>query len=232
MTIPKHLCDVFPKQHDAFLKDLFHFCPHEILQRISIQRYPKHVHLIDTSEDNEYVFLLLEGKLQAIEERVVNIPYQFLEVKPIDIVGDYEVFSQTQGHYITLKTIEPSLCLKLSAPLYQQWMRHDANALFLRTKMIIEVLSVQTQQQRQFLFMDTTQRLSVFLIEKMQEHTTSLLLKDTREQIASHIGCSVRQLNRILHQLVQQEHIQLVHGKLFIPSSQYIYFKEKAELDF
>ncbi|MGX8834907.1 Crp/Fnr family transcriptional regulator [Amedibacillus sp. YH-ame6] len=229
MTIPKHIQEVFPKQHQAFLTTFFQHCPTPILERILIQHFPKHYSLIDASDDNTYVFILLSGKLQAIEERVVNIPYQFLEVTPLDIVGDYEVFSQTQGHYVTLKTTMPSTCLQIRSNDYLAWMRQDVHALFLRTQMLVQVLSTQTQQQRQFLFMDTTQRLAIFLVDKAKQQSLPFRLVETREQIASQIGCSVRQLNRIIKELQEQTICSLHHGKLIVSKHGLQLLEEKAD---
>ena len=120
--------------------------------------------LISTYQTSNPVFVLLDGRLQAIEERVVDIPYSFTEMHPVDIVGDYELFTGMEGHYVTLKTMEASCCARLSAASYLHWMKSDANALFLRTQMLMKELSVQTQLQRQYLFMDNRTRLLLFLL--------------------------------------------------------------------
>lgn len=227
MSIPTSIQRVFPKEHALFLEDFFRYCPKEIYKHFSIQSYPKNHRIISTHDETRYVFFLLKGKLQALEEKVVTIPYQFTQLKPIDIVGDYEVFTQTQGHYVTLTTLEPSLTLQICAKAYIAWMKQDAHALFIRTQMLMEVLNKQSQQQRKFLFMDTHKKLLYFLYEQIitYEDKFPYKLTFTREQICGHIGCSVRQLNRILLQLQKNNSLRVWHGKLYISKQQFEYIK-------
>ena len=152
MTALQDLLEETKECHHSLLKQLFANCPVEVLQQMQLIRLRKNQNLISTYQTSNPVFVLLDGRLQAIEERVVDIPYSFTELHPVDIVGDYELFTGMEGHYVTLKTMEASCCARLSAASYLHWMKSDANALFLRTQMLMKELSVQTQLQRQYLF--------------------------------------------------------------------------------
>lgn len=194
----------------------FEYCPKSVIESMRILTFKKNHNLISTYEDSGYVYVLLKGSLQAIEERVVDIPYSFTDVTPFDIVGDYELFTGIEGHYVTLKTVSEALCLQIPSNQYLYWIKQDAHALFQRTQMLMKDLSVQTQQQRQYLFMDNRTRLLLYLHRIALTHGDDYLLPYTRERIASQIGCSVRSLNRIIHSLSEIDKLHIIHGKLFL----------------
>lgn len=235
MTLPNHFMTLIPSEHVAYLKKLFSQCPQVVLESISINHYKEHHNLISTYQNSTYVFILLKGRLQAIEERVVDIPYSFTELTPFDIVGDYELFTDAEGHYVTLKTMEPSICLQIPSSMYLYWIKHDVNALFMRTQMLMKELSIQTQQQRQYLFMDNRTKLLIYIQGIYKKHDTSpiCIVQATREKIAGQIGCSIRTLNRIILTLSKEHLLHVIHGKLHITQEQRIQIqKEIANLDF
>lgn len=209
-------------EHLQYLKNLFFACPQVVQNSITIVHNPMQHNLITTYQDTRNVFVLLKGRLQAIEERVVDIPYGFTEIQPINIVGDYELFTDMQGHYVTLKTLEPSTFLQIPSSMYLYWIKSDANALFMRTQMLMKELSIQTQQQRQFLFMDNRTKLIIFLLRvcEQQEEASIYIVNKTREKIAAQIGCSIRTLNRIILSLHTQALLFVHHGKIHITQTQ------------
>lgn len=88
MTTLKELLEETQECHHDMLKQLFANCPAKIMQQMQLIRMRKNRNLISTYQSSSAVFLLLSGRLQAIEERVVDIPYSFTELQPVDIVGD------------------------------------------------------------------------------------------------------------------------------------------------
>lgn len=235
MTLPNHFLALVPSEHVEYLKKLFSQCPQVVHESISINHYKEHHNLISTYQNSTFVFILLKGRLQAIEERVVDIPYSFTELTPIDIVGDYELFTNAEGHYVTLKTMEPSMCLQIPSSMYLYWMKHDANALFMRTQMLMKELSIQTQQQRQYLFMDNRTKFLIYIqgICQKQDTLSTCIIHATREKIAGQIGCSIRTLNRIILSLTKEHLLQVEHGKLHITQEQRQCIQDElATLDF
>ncbi|MEG2544877.1 MAG: Crp/Fnr family transcriptional regulator [Longicatena sp.] len=222
MATLQELQECFPKNHEKFLKQLFLNCPKEVIHSICVTHYKKDYNLISTYRESRFVYILLQGKLQAIEERVVDIPYSFTQILPVDIVGDYELFTEIEGHYVTLNTVEPTVCLELPSAMYLYWMKHDANAMFLRTQMLMKVLSIQTQQQRQYLAMDNKTRLISYItnICEQQKDNKTFHILVTREKIAAQIGCSIRTLNRILLSLSKEKLISVTHGKIQLSTHQ------------
>lgn len=135
-------------QEAAFVKHFFAEAPDTLLSRIIMKTYPKNCNLISSDDECSYVYILLRGCLQAIEDHFSDEPYQFTELSAIDIVGDYELFTSDSSRFITLSTKEKALCLMIPAKDYIHWIRHDTNALFFRTQMLIKQLVMQGRNER------------------------------------------------------------------------------------
>ena len=157
---------------------------------------------------------------------MANIPYHFTEIRALDIVGDYEFFTEKQPRLVTLTTLEDSLCLVIPPAEYMTWLRSDPHALFLRSRMIITQLVAQAQFQRQNLFADNRTRMLVFLKEQVTQAVNDSTHTENsngnpkpgsvypihplpRPEIAAHLGCSVRTVNRTVQELVDEEIIHL-----------------------
>ena len=177
------------------------------------------------------MYILLKGRLEAVEEHVANIPYHFTEIRALDIVGDYEFFTEKQPRLVTLATLEDSLCLVIPAIEYMTWLRKDPHALFLRSRMIISQLVVQAQFQRQNLFADNRTRMLVFLKEQVTQavndntHIESNAGNAKSKSILSYPyplhqtgdcrtpWCSVRTVNRTVQELAEENMIYLNKGE-------------------
>ena len=181
--------------------------------------------------------IMPENCVDSPEMRKIFCKY-LAEIRALDIVGDYEFFTEKQPRLVTLTMLEDSLCLVIPAAEYMTWLRSDSHALFLRSRMIITQLVAQAQFQRQNLFADNRTRMLVFLKEQVTQavndstHTENsngnpnpgsvypIRIPFTRPEIAAHLGCSVRTVNRTVQELVDEEIIHLNKGKIWISEKQ------------
>lgn len=212
-----------------YLNNFFRDCPESFSSNLIYKRYHKHDTLISSGDACKYVYILLEGRLQAVEESVTDEPYNFTEIAAIDIIGDYELFQRIPRHMVTLTTLEDSFCLVIPANAYFPWIQHDANALFLRTQKLINQLSAQTRFERQNLFLDNETRLTYFFFTectRQSGQSVPFQIAYTRPQIAQKLGCSIRTVNRNILSLKQEGLITMTHGKIYITKQQYLNLQE------
>lgn len=206
----------------SFLQNFFQKCPDTLSDYIYMQTLkPGHV-LISADDSCGNVYILLKGRLQAIEEHVSDEDFHFLDINAIEIIGDFELFSEYKTRLITLTTLETSLCLVIPAREYLSWIKNDSHALFLRIQMLISQFASQTRAERQKYFMDNRTRLLAFLYEECQKAPSAadIAIPHTRQLIASHLGCSVRTVNRMVTALQKEHLISLKHGKIHISEAQ------------
>lgn len=219
----------FTLKQKNFLENFFKFSPSYIQPVLMLRSYKKGSRLVAAGDGSAHVYILLKGRLEAVEEHVSDAPYHFTEIKALDIVGDYEFFTGKLMRLVTVTTLEDSLCLVIPAAEYMTWLRSDSHALFLRSRMIISQLVAQAQFQRQNLFSDNHTRMLYFLKEQITQavndntNTGSIYpirISFTRPEIAAHLGCSVRTVNRTVQELEAENRISLRKGKIYINEQQ------------
>ena len=219
----------FTLKQKNFLEDFFKFSPSYIQPVLMLRSYKKGSRLMAAGDSSAHVYILLKGRLEAVEEHVSDAPYHFTEIKALDIVGDYEFFTGKLMRLVTVTTLEDSLCLVIPAAEYMTWLRSDSHALFLRSRMIISQLVAQAQFQRQNLFSDNHTRMLYFLKEQITQAVNDntntgfvypIRISFTRPEIAAHLGCSVRTVNRTVQELEAENRISLRKGKIYINEQQ------------
>ena len=223
MAFPSKLLTQLPESSRGFLLQFFSKCPAQTAALLFKAEYPSGLSLVTTDDSCSSVFFLLKGRLQAIEERVDEMPYRFTELvpRPLQIVGDFELFTGFRGRYITLTTLEPCTFLVMPADAYLYWIKNDAGALFLRIQMLIVQMAEQSRHERQERFLDNRTRFLLYLQDEYrksgaQEYT----IPYTRDETASRIGCSVRTLNRLVQTLKDERLLSTIHGKIHINAEQ------------
>lgn len=219
----------FTLKQKNFLEDFFKFSPSYIQPVLMLRSYKKGSRLVAAGDSSAHVYILLKGRLEAVEEHVSDAPYHFTEIKALDIVGDYEFFTGKLMRLVTVTTLEDSLCLVIPAAEYMTWLRSDSHALFLRSRMIISQLVAQAQFQRQNLFSDNHTRMLYFLKEQITQAVNDntntgsvypIRISFTRPEIAAHLGCSIRTVNRTVQELEAENRISLRKGKIYINEQQ------------
>ncbi len=92
----------FTLKQKSFLENFFKFAPPYIQTVLMLRSYKKDSRLVAAGDSCAHVYILLKGRLEAVEEHVANIPYHFTEIRALDIVGDYEFFTEKQPRLVTL----------------------------------------------------------------------------------------------------------------------------------
>ena len=229
MKLPPSITKNLEPSELEFLSPFFSHCPDNILQNISLKNYRKGHTLIHSDDSCAFVYILLRGRLQAIEEHNLLEPYSFTELCAIDIVGDYELFTGVPSRAVTLITLEKTICLVIPSNDYISWMKRDSNALFIRTKMLISQMMHQTQSERKNMFLDNHTRLINFLYNECSKNNTSafpIKITYTRSELSNRIGCSLRTVNRAILKLSNESIISLRHGKIWITLEQFHQLKK------
>ncbi len=220
--LPSKISRALTEPQCAFLDAFFAGCDEHFFSGVSLRTLPANRTLIGTDDAAcAYVYILLKGRLQAIEERVGDEPYRFAELSAFEIVGDFELFTKADSRIITLTTLTSSLVLSIPAADYITWIRQDANALFIRTQILIRQLVAQTQFERQNFFLDNRTRLLYFLLGECNAATEfPFRIHFTRQEISSKLGCSIRTTNRVIASLQNDGLFTLKHGKIWISDAQ------------
>lgn len=213
------------RKYECFpsVERLFSACPILIRNYLTLSSFPAGQLLIEAGSPCGTVYILVSGRLQAIEEKAGEVPYSFFDIVPFDIVGDYELFSEDTESFVTVQAREPSVCLTIPARFYLQWISADSAALFFRTRLLMKKLSLQLNSSRRYLLMSYGQR-CMYVISQEAGKVTPVngicSLKLNREFLAAKTGCSLRTVHRILKDMEQNHMLALCGGKLLLTTRQ------------
>jgi len=222
-TILKYCKTHLHEEDYIFISTILKYCPISTQSKMEVIKYEKNHPIMETGDVNTYVYFLLKGKVSIVDEKVPSIPFTFGEYKAIDILGDYELFSNVSGRFVSLVANTPCTCLRIHSGDYMEWIKKDVNALFIRINMIMSVLSRETQFMRQFIFLDIETRILVYFYEEYLKHEIPRFIKIniTRDEMAGNMACSIRTLNRSLQKIEKNGLITRNHGKIYISLQQF-----------
>lgn len=205
------------------IEAFFSTCPPLIRNYLTLQTFPAGQLLIQAGAPCGTVYILVSGRLQAIEEKAGEIPYSFFDLSPFDIVGDYELFSEDTESYVTVRAWEPSVCLTMPPGFYLQWLSSDSAALFFRTRLLMKKLSLQLNSSRRYLLMSYEQRCMYVICQeagKVSPGDGVCRLKLNREFLAAKTGCSLRTVHRLLKEMSDKDMLTLSGGKIHLTVKQ------------
>lgn len=221
-------------KYKQFFESFLGRIPESMMPYVHMKVFEPREQVISAIVRSTSVYFLMKGKMYAVEEYVQSQPYIFTELNPIDIVGDFELFSETEYSYATIIAAERCECIAMPSELYLNWVSQDSLALFYRTGLLMKMLGKQTAEERQFFYMDyKTRCVSVLLQHSFSEDIKEKKMTLTREILSGKIGCSLRTCQRIIKELESEDMVHIVHGKIAVSREQHMkmeeYLKEKKE---
>lgn len=185
--------------------------------------------LIHTGDPCSYVYILLEGKLETIEEQISGVEYHFFELNAIDVLGDFELFAKEKESIIKVTALTNCVYVRMPAILYMKWITRDAHALSMRLQLLMQLFIRQSMHSRKQVFISNEQKLKEIIRHYYESQKKEICkLKYTRTQLADLMGCSVRTVNRMVAALEEKGDLSLLHGKIVIDKNQYKHLQNGA----
>lgn len=209
-----------PKQQE-FYREFFSRIPQPLMPYLSVRKFSYGETMILSSDRSKSVFFLMEGRVYAVEDRVQSLPYVFTELTPVEIIGDYELFSRMEGSYATIVAAGDCECVAMPADLYLRWISGDGKALFYRTSLLMNQLGGQAAAGRQYFFLDYVPRCASLLLQyAVPAGNGRFVLPINRESLAARMGCSLRTCHRAVADLKKRGLISLNRGKITVDEKQ------------
>lgn len=223
--------DVFrelPLKKQTYMEMLFQNCTEEVKYYMRVMEVEEDETLIEAGERCSSLYIILSGKVTGIEWPMKERPYFFKDYGPGDFFGEIEYFADLSNYRISVVTATRCRVLVIPMVYYIEWLRTDADALYLRMKANVSRLIEQTADARRYLFIEGRERLEMYLIRKYEQKQPPkkvLELKENRDQLSEAIGFSVKTLNRNIKKLKEAGLVQIQKGKLMITEEGYLQMK-------
>lgn len=171
----------------------------------------------------DFVYILVEGMVKAIDYRVFGITYDYMWWEAVKSFGAMEVILETDRYKTTLQTVTKCKMLVISRKKFERWMKSDINALKMESKMMVSYLLEQARRERIFLFMQGTDRVAYLLTQLYEErgNEKKCSLKWTRQELSDSTGLCVKTINRSVTKLLEDGYISREGNKIVITEQQY-----------
>ncbi len=199
------------------LIDILINCPDHIKANMSRKNYPAEAIILTQGEYPDFVQIIQQGKVKVYNISGKGQKYLKCFLGPGDILGDIEIISDVP--YISyVESVEPCTMINFSRPVYLNWLQHDHDfSLF-----IIEHLSRKLYKSSQTANLNVLYPLKYGLLKRFyhlyHKNTQSNEIAVSKSDLADNLGTSVRSLNRILKELVEDDIIVVQRNKITIAS--------------
>ena len=216
--------DITAERRDYFLK-LFDKIPHQTAEHIISAKVKKGDYVLKAGEPCNTVYFLLKGKVTGEAYTSNGKAYTFLDFSQIRVLGDYELFYDCEEYLVSIRAEQNCSLLKLSADQYMNWIKQDVNALYMRTKNILAVLTFERSIDREYLQKSSKERLCLLLAKfyetGVKDKNGLYTVQHTQVELADKIGVNLRSVQRSIASLEKEQLVQLKKGKMVISHEQY-----------
>lgn len=214
-----------------YLENYLKNSPVWFLESLQIVHKEKNSIFIEENEEVDYVYILVEGVVKAIEYRICGTLYDYMRFDAVKVFGSMEILLKMNQYKTTLKTVTDCTMLVISKTKFEKWMLNDIQALHMEIRSMGSYLLEQARKERVFLFLQGVDRVIYLFtqIYEQQNENNQCLLKLTRVELSERSGLSVKTINRSIKSLEDRGYISRAGNKIMILMKQYVTMKEYLE---
>lgn len=213
-----------------YLTSLFQYAPDTVVTEIIYEEAAYSQHILDAGSPSDAVYFLLSGSISGVDYQALGHAYYFMDLANMYVIGDFEVFGDFPDYCVSICAVNQCKLLKLSAKSYLHWIKHDANASFLRLKNLMATLTSERMSDRGYIFMSCKERLADLLIKAYENEKRDSVgiykMTRTQAELADWIGFNVRSVQRSIAALENEQLISTENGKITISQQQFIQLKQ------
>ena len=178
---------------------------------------------VTIQEDINTIWILLSGKVKALEEYSTGKIYIFQKFSAPEVFGEMEALSDIP--YFRASLITETKCVFITVPVsvYLDFLRNHSEYLYKRTKVILKRVLDAERDNMMYLMLEGIDRIKLYFIQHYELSVKGdiCILKITRQQIAEETGLSVRTVNRVIKKLKEQDLLKVKKQKIIITEKQY-----------
>ena len=224
--------DVSGDRREYFL-NLFRNTSDETLDQIVHTEVKKGQYILKAGAPADTVYFLLKGRVTGEAYTNRGRTYSFMDFSQMWVLGDYELFYDCEEYNISIRAEQDCSLMILPRQHYQNWVRSDANALYLRLQNMLSVLTFERRIDRESLQKSSKERLAMILVRFYEtgskDRFGTYIVQYTQTELADKTGVNLRSVQRSIASLRDDGLVSLKSGKMIINSEQYIKLKQYTE---
>lgn len=219
------------EKNRAYLKKYFANAPAWLMDALQVVQLQKDVTFIDEGEKADQIYILLKGKVLAVDYRVREMVYGFFEFDPIEAFGTMEILVSMARFKTTLVTMEDSIFLKISRDKFERWLRSDLQAFQMETEKVGRYLLEQARKERLWVLLQGVERVYLVLIKMYEIYAKNdrCVIYMSRKDFVETTGLSERTISRIIKELERKDYIRKDGWNIIITRGQYLGIKALIE---
>ncbi|MDO4322136.1 MAG: Crp/Fnr family transcriptional regulator [Lachnospiraceae bacterium] len=219
------------KDKAMYLKNYFKNAPDSVKRSVTVKRMPKEKVFINEGEKVNKIFVLLTGKVLAMDYRIYGMVYGYLQFEPIEVFGAMELLMGEDKYRTSLIATEDSLCFVIPRKEYELWLRNDLGVFSMQTEKIIRYLVEEARWERLYVLLSATERVCVFLCKQYQmyEKAGTYVVTMSRRRFADSVGISERTYTRIIADMQGKGMVKKMGRNIVVTQKQYEEMKKLVE---
>ena len=135
------------------MERVFQYVLEAVIRAAVHKNVKKDEFIIRAGEPCDTVYIILKGDVAGVDYQKLGKVYYFMDFAKMYIVGDFEIFSEDTNYNVSICASKDSELLAIPASIYWKWIKHDENALLLRIKNIMTILTSEKASDRKYMFM-------------------------------------------------------------------------------
>lgn len=162
----------------------------------------------------EKIYISLEGKMQVKNEFANGFIYSFAEVESISYIGAMEIMAEESIYSSTLEATTDCIMLEIEVDDFIKWIREDHILTLKVLKFVSRDMHKQSLKKGEGLAYPAIYSLISYFKSVYEDNKSKVLnLQESREEIGSKLGFSIRTINRNI-KLLKDEGLITVNRKM------------------
>ena len=229
------LSNVLPLVSDndkVLIANLFKNAPSYIIERSVIKNLLPGQTLIYADQRADTVYFHIVGKLLGADTFDTGIIYNFIELHPFDIIGEFEAFSNINNYLINIHAVTKSTFIAINIKDFLKWMQEDVGALNIICRLLALKLSKELKTNRKYLFLNSYNRLLLYVYEyskNLNNGMHTIIIHKKHSEIADEIGFCIKTINRTINKMVKDGLISSNRNVISITPGQLHLLQEVVE---
>ncbi len=231
MTKLEKVLAELPSEHREYFKDYFKNASQELMNSFCVLEMQANTIFIEEGGKADSVYILLKGKVNAVDYRVLENIYKHFEFYPIEVFGAMEIIGELDYYTATLVTVENSVLVKTTRMQFDKFLKENFDVFRKQAAIIQNYLLRQTRKERLNVLLSGNDRMALLLTQmyKRIAGKTHPEISIERKEFGDTTGLSERTVTRILKSFEEKELISRKGWDIRINYEQYLKLKEILE---
>ena len=166
-----------------------------------------------TGENIEKIYISLDGKMKVKNEFANGFVYNFAEIDSISYIGVMEIMADENIYSSTLETTTECIMIEMEVEDFKKWIINDHNLTLKVLKFVSKGMHSQSLKKGEGFAYPAIYLLISYLKSAYEDSKSKILsLQESREEIGSKLGFSIRTINRNI-KILKDENLITVNRK-------------------